>query len=87
MIGWLVWGAMNLARPIKYSVQTGWTIFVSFECLLPLTRFRATESVIDRRIFGILIVASALVFVVSCLAVAVSGFGGARAAGVVASMT
>ena len=85
MIGMLVRGAMDLARPIKYSVQTGWTIFVSFEWLLLLTGFRATESGVDCRIFGIFIVASMLVFVASWLTVAISGFRGARVAGTVAS--
>ena len=71
MIGRLVRGAMNLARPIEYSVQTGWTISASFERLLSLARFRATEFGIDRRILGIVIVvlmllsiASRLIFVV-----------------------
>ena len=85
MIGRLVRGAMNLARPIEYFVQTGWTIFVSFKWLLPLTRFGATESSVDRRVFGIFIVASTLVFIASWPTVAVSGFGGARVAGTVAS--
>ena len=39
VIGRFIGVAMNLARPIKYFVQTRWTIFVSFEWLLPLTRF------------------------------------------------
>ena len=39
VIGGLIGGAMNLARPIKYFVQTRWTIFVSFEWLLPLSGF------------------------------------------------
>ena len=85
MIGRLVRGAMNLARPIEYFVQTGWTIFVPFEWLLPLTGFRDTESGVDRRVLVIFIVASALVFVVSWPAVAISGFGGARVAGAIAS--
>ena len=51
---------MNLARPIEYFVQAGWTIFVSFEWLLLLTGFRAAESGVDRRVFGIFIVASTL---------------------------
>ena len=76
---------MNLASPIKYSVQTGWTIFVSFEWLIPLTGFRATESGVDCRIFSIFFVDSTLVFVASWLAVAVSNFGSARITGVVAS--
>ena len=39
VIGRFIGGAMNLARPIKYSVQIRWTIFVSFEWLLPQTGF------------------------------------------------
>ena len=31
MIGRLIGGAVNLARPIEYSVQTRWTISISFE--------------------------------------------------------
>src|SRR4051812_1301000 len=84
MIGRLVRSAMNLARPIEYSVQTRWTILVSFEWL-PLTGFRATESAVDRRVFGIFVIASTPVFVASWLAVAIPGFGGARVAGAVAS--
>ena len=85
MVGRLVRGAMNLARPVEYSVQTRWTILVSFEWLLPLTGFRATESGLDRRVFGIFVIASTLVFAASWLAVAVSGFGGTRVTGAVAS--
>src|SRR4051812_42387614 len=69
MISRLIRGAMNLARPIEYSVQTRWTILVSFEWLLPLTGFRSTESGVDRCVFGIFISASMLVFVASWLAV------------------
>ena len=76
---------MNLAGPIEYSVQTGWTIFVSFEWLLPLTGFRATESGVDCRVFGVFIVVSTLVLVASWPTVAVSGFGGAGVASTVAS--
>ena len=76
---------MDLARPIEYSVQTRWTIFISFEWLLPLTGLRATESGVDRCVFGIFIVVSTLVFFASWIAVAISGFGGARVTGVVAS--
>ena len=85
MISRLIRGAMNLARPIEYSVQTRWTILVSFEWLLLLTGFRATESGVDRRVFGIFVVALTLVFVASWLAVAISGFGGTRVTGAVAS--
>ena len=85
MIGRLVRGAMNLARTIEYSIQTRWTILVSFELLLPLTRLRATESGVNRRVFGILVVASTLVLVASWLAIAIPGFGGSRVAGAIAS--
>ena len=82
MIGRLIGGAMNLARPIEYYVQTRWTIFVSFEWFLPLTRFRATESVIDCRVF---VIVSMLVLVAPWLAIAVPGFRGALVAGAIAS--
>ena len=39
VIGRFIRGAMKLARLIKYYVQTRWTIFVSFEWLLPLSGF------------------------------------------------
>ena len=76
---------MNLARPIEYSVQTRWTISVSFEWLLPLTGFRAAESGVYRRVLGILVVASTLVFIASWLAIAIPGFGSAGVAGIIAS--
>ena len=47
----------------------------------------ATESGVDRRIFGIFIATSTLLFVASGLAVAVSGFGGDGITGTVASMS
>ena len=73
---------MNLAGPIEYSVQTGWTIFVSIEWLLPLTGFRATESGVACPIFRIFIVSSALMLVAPWPAVAIFGFGGAGVASV-----
>ena len=85
VISGLVPGAMNVAGPIKYSIQTRWTIFVSFEWLLPLTGFIAIESGVDRHVFDIFVVASTLVFDASWLAIAISGFGGARDAGAVPS--
>ena len=39
VVGWLVWGAMNLARAFQYVVQTGRPLIVSFERVFPLTRF------------------------------------------------
>ena len=73
---------MNLAGPIKYSIQTGMTIFVSFEWLLLLTGLGATESGVDRRVF---VIVSTLVLIASWLAIIVPGFGGAWVAGAIAS--
>ena len=60
---------------------------IPFEWLLPLTGFRATESGVDRHVFGIFVVISTLMFVPSWLNIAISGFGGARVVGTVASMS
>ena len=35
VVGWLVWGAMNLARALQYTVQTRRSLIVVLECLLP----------------------------------------------------
>ena len=78
MIGWFVWGAMNLAWTIEYAFQAGWAQIVLFERLLPLAGLGATESGVDCRVIGIVIVASALVFVASGPAVSIPGFGSAR---------
>ena len=83
MIGRLVRGAMNLARPIEYFVQTGWTIFVSFECLLLLSGFRAAESGIDCRVLGVITVVLTLVSVVSRLVFVAFNFRGAGVACIV----
>ena len=85
MIGRLIGGAVNLAKPIEYSVQTRWTVSVSFEWLLTLNGFGAAESGIDRHVFDILVVVSVLMLVASWLAIAAPGFGGARVAGAIAS--
>ena len=63
VVGWLVWGAMNLARAFQYAVHTGRSLIVSFERLLPLTGFRSAESGIDRRVFGVVTVVPSLVSV------------------------
>ena len=85
MIGRLVGGAMNLARPIKYSVQIRWTISVSFEWLLPLIGFTAAESSVDRCVFGTFIIDSTLVLVASWFAIAIPCFRGVGVAGAIAS--
>ena len=78
VIGWLIGGAVNLTRAIEYAVQTGRARIASFERLLPLTSFRAAESGIDCRVFGVVSIVLTLVSVASGLAVAISGFKSAR---------
>ena len=62
---------MNLTRAIEYAVQTGRARSASFKWLLPLTGFRATESGIDCRVFGVVAVVVALVSVAMWSAVAI----------------
>ena len=83
MIGWFVWGAMNLARTIKYAVQDGWACIVLLERLLPLTGLRATESGVDRRILGVVTVVLALLYIASRLVFVAFNF---RSAGVACSV-
>ena len=71
---------MNLARMIEYAVQAKWARIILFERLLPLTRLRATESGIDHRVLGVIIVISTFVPVVSRLVVAIFSFRGAGVA-------
>ena len=85
MIGWFVWGAVDLTWTIEYAVQARRARIVSLKWLLSLTGLGATESGVDRRVFGIFIVAPTLVFVASWPTIAISSFGGARVTGVVAS--
>ena len=53
---------MYLSRAVEYSVQIGWTRSGSFEWLLPLTGFRASESGVDCRILIVVTVNAAFVF-------------------------
>ena len=78
MIGWFVWGAMDLARTIEYAVQAGWSLIVSFIWLLPLTGLGATESGIDYGVIGVITIASAFVSSASELAVAIFDLGDAH---------
>ena len=71
VVGWLVRGAMNLARALQYMVQTGRPLIVSLEWLLPLTGFRSAESGIDRRILGVVDVVLSLVSIAPWLAIIV----------------
>ena len=77
MIGWFVWGAVDLARTIKYAVQDGWSLIVSFIWLLPPTGLGATESGVDCRVIGVITIASTFVSAASELAVAIFALGGA----------
>ena len=83
MIGWFVWGAMDLALTVEYAVQARLPRVVSFIWLLPLTRLGATESGVDCRVIGVVTIVSTLVSVVSGIAVAISGFRSARFACIV----
>ena len=62
----------------EYAVQAGQARIVSFIWLLPLTGLRAIESDVDRRVLGVVTVASTLVSVASGLAAAISGSRSAR---------
>ena len=61
MFGCCSWGTMNLAWAVKYAVQAGWARFVLF----PLIELGATESAINYRVLGIIIVLMTLVFIAS----------------------
>ena len=71
VIGWFIGGAMNLARAVEYAVQTGRSRIVSFERLLPLTRFGVAESGIDCRILSIVAIVLTLVSVAPWLSITV----------------
>ena len=78
VVGWLIGGAVNLTRAIEYAVQTGRARIASFERLFPLTGFRATESGIDCRVFGVIAIVAALVSVTTWSAVGIFGIRSAR---------
>ena len=78
MIGWLVWGAMDLAWTVEYAVQARLPRVVSFIWLLPLTGLGATESDVDCRVIGVVTIASAFVSAAAKLAVAIFDLEGAR---------
>ena len=78
MNGWFIRGVVDLTWTIGYAVQTGRAQIVSFVWLLPLTGLRATESGVDRRVFGVVTIVLTLVSIASGVAVAVSGYRSAR---------
>ena len=73
MIGWFIRGAVDLTWTIEYVVQPGRARIVSFVWLLLLTGLRATESGVDRCVFGVVAIVATLVSVASRLAIAISG--------------
>ena len=77
MIGWFVWGAVDLARTIEYAVQAGWSSAVPFIGLLSLAGLGATESGVNCSVIGVIAIASAFVSVASELAGAIFGLRGA----------
>ena len=81
MIGWFVWGAMDLARTVEYAVQAGWSLIVSFIWLLPLIGVGATESGIHCCAIGVVAIALAFVSIAPELAGAILGLCGAYLAG------
>ena len=81
MIGWFVWGAMDLARTVKYAVHARWSLIVSLIRLFPLTGLGAAESGVYSSFISALAIASAFVSAASGLAVAVFALGGGCLAG------
>ena len=78
VIGWLIGGAVDLTRAIKYAIQTGRARSTSFEWLFPLTGSRASESGIDCRILGFIDVIAAPWCVTTLSAVGIFGIRSAR---------
>ena len=72
VVGWLVRGAMNLARALQYAVQTGRSLIISFERLLPLTGLGSAESSIDCRVFSAVAVVASLMSLTPWLAVSIA---------------
>ena len=71
VVGWLVRGAMNLARALQYAVQTGRSLIISFERLFPLTGLGFAESGVYCRVFSVVAVVPSLMSVVPWLAVVI----------------
>ena len=72
VVGWLVQGAMNLAQALQYVVQTGRSLIISFERLLPLTGLGSAESGVYCRVFSVVVVVPSLMSVASWLAVVIA---------------
>ena len=72
VVCWLIRGAVNLARAIKYTVQTGRSLILYFVRIFSLTGFRATESGVDCRVFSVVAIVLTLMSVALWLAVIVA---------------
>ena len=83
MIGWFVWGAMDLARAVEYAVQAGSSLTASSIWLLPLTGLGAIESGVDYRVIGVVAIASVFVSIALELAIAIFSFRGVDVACIV----
>ena len=83
VVGWLVRGAMDLARAVEYVIHARWSLVASLIRPFPLTGLGAAESRVNCSVIGVVAVASAFVFVASGLAVATFDLGGACLAGCV----
>ena len=70
-----VGGAMNLAQSVQDFVQAGRSLFAAFKWLLLLTGSRAPESGVDRCVVRTFFLVSMIVFIASCLPVAIPDFG------------
>ena len=60
MIGWFIRRAVDLTWTIEYADLAGRARIVSFEWLFPLSGFRASESGIDCRVFGVVAIIATL---------------------------
>ena len=72
---------MNLAQSVQDFVQDGRSLFDAFKWLLSLTKSRAPESGVDRRVVRTFFLVSTLVFIAPWLPVAITDFGCAWVAG------
>ena len=72
VVGWLVWGAMNLARALQYAAQTGRSLIISYEWLFPLSGLRSAESGVNCRVFSAVTVVPSLMSVAPWLAISIA---------------
>ena len=77
MVGQFVWGAMNLARTIKYAVQARLFSIAPFIGLLSLAGLGSTEPGMNCCVIGVITIALAFVSVAPKLVGAILGLGGA----------